>query len=225
MISVRHLSKRHQGAVTLRGVELEVREGETVAIVGESGGGKTTLLRCLVALDSFDEGTIQIAGFDLAPGPVSLHRRELSRLRTRVSLVFQEHHLFPHLTALENVTLGPRVVGRIGVTEAERRGRALLDRVGLGDRAGARPHELSGGQRQRIALARALSGEPRVLLLDEPTSALDPSTARGVATTLTELTRGRVTVVVVTHQRELARAVADRTLCLQGGGLAPLPAD
>jgi len=221
VISIRNLHKRHGGRAPLAGVSVEIAEGESVAILGASGCGKTTLLRCLNALESFDEGAISIAGFSLRPGATALPAGDLARLRSTVGMVFQELHLFPHLTVLENIMLAPRVVrGEPGAT-LQKRAHDLLERVGLADRAEAYPHELSGGQRQRVALLRALAPEPRVLLLDEPTSALDPTTAEGVARTLTELTRGRVTVVLVTHQASLASALGDRVLRLEGGLLKP----
>ncbi len=218
MISIRNLCKAHAGRVALDGVTAEIAAGETVAIVGASGGGKTTLLRCLNALEPFDAGTLSIAGFELASNR-TLASRELAALRATVGLVFQELHLFSHLTVLENITLAPRVVRKQHPDAADQTARALLERVGLADRAAAYPHELSGGQKQRIAIVRALAHDPKVLLLDEPTSALDTATTIGVADTITDLTRGRVTVVLVTHQRELAERMADRVLRLDGGRL------
>jgi ABC-type polar amino acid transport system ATPase subunit len=217
MISIRKLRKAHAGRATLDGTDAEIRAGETVAIVGPSGGGKTTLLRCLNALEPFDAGSIHVAGFDLGPRPGTLSTRELLRLRTAVGFVFQELHLFAHLTVVDNVTLAPRVVKGEEPEKATTRAMALLERVGMGGRAGAYPHELSGGQKQRVAIARALANEPAVLLLDEPTSALDVTTANGVADMIKELTHGRVTVVLVTHQLELAARMADRVLRLEAG--------
>jgi ABC-type polar amino acid transport system ATPase subunit len=217
MITIRNLEKWFGNRPTLAGVSAHIREGERVAIVGPSGGGKTTLLRCLNGLEPFDGGTISIAGFDLGPGRTGLTAPELVRLRTTVGMVFQEHHLFPHLTALENLTLAPRVVRKQSPREVARRAHELLEQVGLADRKGAYPDALSGGQKQRVAIARALAQEPRVLLLDEPTSALDSGTAEGVAKTIAEVTRDSVTVVLVTHQLALAEAMATRTLRLEGG--------
>jgi polar amino acid transport system ATP-binding protein len=219
VITLENLHKRHAGRAILSGASATIAENETVAIVGASGGGKTTLLRCLVALDSFDEGAVSIAGFTLSPGASALPDRMLVGLRSTIGFVFQELHLFPHLTILENVALAPRVVRRQAAEAATERARALLDRVGLGERTAAYPHELSGGQKQRVAIVRALAQEPRVLLLDEPTSALDPATAEDVARTLSELTRGKVTVVMVTHHLALARTLADRILELSSGRL------
>jgi ABC-type polar amino acid transport system ATPase subunit len=207
--------------MTLDGAEAEIGAGETVAIVGPSGGGKTTLLRCLNALEPFDAGSIRIAGFELRPERLPAH--ELVELRTAVGMVFQELNLFSHLTVLDNVTLAPRVVKKLDHERASKQAAELLERVGLGARATAYPHELSGGQKQRVAIVRALAQEPKVLLLDEPTSALDPTTASDVARTITELTHGRVTVVMVTHHIELAERLADRILELDMGRLEVRP--
>jgi polar amino acid transport system ATP-binding protein len=215
VIKIRNLHKRHGARAALDGLDADVSSGETVAIVGPSGGGKTTLLRCLNALESFDDGSIEIADFRLSPHPLS--SRELVRLRTSVGMVFQDLNLFSHLTVLENITLAPRVVRGLSPDKADQQAHALLERVGLGERAGAYPHELSGGQKQRIAIARVLAQEPEVLLLDEPTSALDPATAQGVIGMIGELTRGKVTVIMVTHHVELAKIMADRVLCLEAG--------
>ncbi|HVU01078.1 MAG TPA: ATP-binding cassette domain-containing protein [Polyangiaceae bacterium] len=223
MISIRKLGKRRGDVRTLSGVSAEIGAGEVVAIVGESGCGKTTLLRCLNGLETFDEGAATIAGFELDPGLRSLSEPDLIRLRGAVGFAFQEHHLFPHLTAEENVSLSPRVVKHVPAREARERAQELLRAVGLAERAGAYPHQLSGGQRQRVALARALAQDPKVLLLDEPTSALDPETAEGVARTILDVTAGRVTVVLVTHQISLAHRMAGRVLRLEGGALAELP--
>jgi len=220
VISIRDLRKHHGDRITLAGVTAEIAAGERVAIVGTSGCGKTTLLRCLNALESFDDGGLRVAGLDLRSGKDGVPARDLVKLRSAVGMVFQELHLFPHLTVLDNVTLAPRLVRREVRTDAERRAKELLARVGLADRSAAYPHELSGGQKQRVAIVRALAQAPEVLLLDEPTSALDPDTAREVANTIVELTAGRTTVVLVTHDPDLAQSVADRVLRLENGSLA-----
>jgi ABC-type polar amino acid transport system ATPase subunit len=223
VISIRNLRKLHGERAALDRIDVDVEPGETVAIIGPSGGGKSTLLRCLNALESFDEGSIRIAGFNLAPRGGGTTARDLVQLRTAVGMVFQELNLFAHLTTLENITLAPRVVRGVSAEAANRAAQELLERVGLADRAGAYPHELSGGQKQRVAIVRALVQEPKVLLLDEPTSALDPETASGVARTISELTHGRVTVVIVTHHRTLAETLADRVLLLEAGKLSAPP--
>jgi len=220
VISVRKLHKRHLERPTLAGVSLEVGAGERVAILGPSGCGKTTLLRCLNALETFDEGEVTVGGLELRPRRAGLVPHDLVRLRSAVGMVFQELNLFPHLGVLDNVTLAPRLVRREARATAEKRARDLLARVGLEDRASAYPHELSGGQKQRVAIVRALAQAPDVLLLDEPTSALDPETSRGVANTIVELTRERTTVVLVTHDPELAKSIAQRVVRLENGSFS-----
>jgi len=224
MIRIRGLHKRFGERVVLDGVDAEAEEGSIVSIVGASGSGKSTLLRCLNGLIPFDRGTIEIAGFRLESGGTT-PARELTRLRAAVGMVFQDLHLFPHLTVLENVTLAPRVVRGTPVRDAERDGRALLELVGLGDRASARPSELSGGQRQRVAIARALAQGASVLLLDEPTSALDPKLRKEVAMLLRDLAGGiggdnereKLTLVVVTHDHGLATDLGGVTWTFHAG--------
>ena len=216
MIRIRGLHKRYGDRPALAGIDAEVREREIVAIVGPSGCGKTTLLRCFNALEPFDAGAIEIAGWSLGPGVAG--RRAMRGLRETVGLVFQEFHLFPHLTALGNVTLAPRVVASQARGEADARGRELLARVGLGDRADSYPHELSGGQKQRVAIARALAMPLRVLLLDEPTSALDPGMREEVRDVLRSLVHDRaLTIVLVTHEMRLAGELADTVWSIQSG--------
>ena len=220
MIRITNLHKRRETETVLRGVTTQIAEGESVAILGSSGSGKTTLLRCLNGLESFDEGKIEIAGFELGANATGPTGKALVRLRQSVGIVFQELHLFAHLTVAENIALAPRVTGQRSATDAHTDALALLDRVGLRERAGAYPHELSGGQRQRVAILRALAPRPSVLLLDEPTSALDRATAASVADTIVELTRGRVTLVLVTHHAEMATRMASRVLHLESGVLS-----
>jgi ABC-type polar amino acid transport system ATPase subunit len=217
VISVRTLSKRHGDRKVLEGVTADVAKGETIAIVGPSGGGKSTLLRCLNYLETFDEGSVEIAGFTLKPG---MGRREgamLRKLRARVGMVFQQFNLFPHLTAIENVMLAPRVVRGQSSLEP---GLALLDKVGLRDRAGAYPHELSGGQQQRVAIARALAQQPDVMLFDEPTSALDPEMRDDVMQVIRELAKGGMTMLVVTHEMQFAHDIATRVWVIDKGTIA-----
>jgi ABC-type polar amino acid transport system ATPase subunit len=219
VISVRSLCKRHGAREVLTGVTAEVARGETIAVVGPSGGGKSTLLRCLNYLESFDAGEVEIAGMRLVPGMAS-RDPVLRRLRTRVGMVFQQFNLFPHLTALDNITLAPRVVKRTAVAAAATRARELLARVGLADRAGAYPHELSGGQQQRIAIARALAQQPDVMLFDEPTSALDPEMRDDVIDVIRGLARGGMTMLVVTHEMQFAHDIASRVWVIDKGTIA-----
>ena len=217
MIRVRGLCKSYGIRLALEGIDAHVEEREIVAIVGPSGCGKSTLLRCLNALEPFEAGTVEIAGCSLAPG-VAGDRGKVRALRETVGMVFQEFHLFPHLTALGNVTLAPCVVASQPRSEADRRGRQLLAQVGLGDRADAFPHQLSGGQKQRVAIARALAMPLRVLLLDEPTSALDPEMREEVRGVLRSLARDRaLTMVLVTHEMRLAGELADTVWSMQCG--------
>ena len=216
MISVRSLCKRHGTRDVLVDVTAEVAAGETIAIVGPSGGGKSTLLRCLNYLEAFDAGTVEIAGQMLQPG-MAASDPALRRLRTRVGMVFQQFNLFPHLTALENIALAPRVVRRVAAVDASANGLALLARVGLADRAGAYPHELSGGQQQRVAIARALAQQPEVMLFDEPTSALDPEMRDDVMRVIRDLAGGGMTLLVVTHEMQFASDIASRVWVIDRG--------
>jgi ABC-type polar amino acid transport system ATPase subunit len=220
VISVRRLCKRHGERRVLEDVTAEVARGETIAVVGPSGGGKSTLLRCLNYLESFEGGEIDIAGFSLRPGMGRAHREALRQLRAKVGMVFQQFNLFPHLSVLDNITLAPRLVRAKTPAEAVASARALLDKVGLGDRAGSYPHELSGGQQQRVAIARALAQEPEVMLFDEPTSALDPEMRDDVMKVVRDLAEGGMTMLVVTHEMHFAHDVASRVWVIDQGTIA-----
>ena len=219
MISVHTLSKRHGERQVLQAVSAEVAKGETIAIVGPSGGGKSTLLRCLNYLEKFDEGHVDIAGARLEPG-MRGSEPALRALRSRVGMVFQQFNLFPHLSALQNIMLAPVQVKRVVAADAEKAGLALLERVGLGDRGGAYPHELSGGQQQRVAIARALAMTPEVLLFDEPTSALDPEMRDEVMAVIKDLREGGMTMLVVTHEMQFAHDIATRVWVIDKGTIA-----
>jgi ABC-type polar amino acid transport system ATPase subunit len=208
----------------LRGVDLAVRRGEVVVIIGPSGSGKSTLLRCVNHLERIDDGRIlvdgQPVGYREANGQrVELRDAEAARRRREVGMVFQQFNLFPHLTALENVTAGPIHVLRTRPAEAEARGRALLGLVGLAVKADAYPGQLSGGQQQRVAIARALAMEPKVMLFDEPTSALDPEMITEVLDVMLGLSRQGTTMLVVTHEMGFARAAAHRIIFMDEGRL------
>ncbi len=218
LVRVIQLQKSHGGRPVLRGIDAEVRKGETIALVGPSGGGKSTFLRCLNGLTPFDAGSVHVAGHDLLPGTPP-DDRSLVSLRVRVGMVFQGFNLFPHLTALQNVSLAPVHVQGEPAAEAERRARELLARVGLADRAGALPAQLSGGQQQRVAIARALALRPELTLFDEPTSALDPEMRGEVLTVLRDLAAAGQTMLVVTHEMGFARAVAHRVWVFDEGKL------
>ena len=210
MIEVDSLAAIRSGNRILDAVTLTVAEGTVTTLVGPSGGGKSTLLRCLNGLETFAEGRVTIAGHKLVAGE---HLpRALERVRRDVGMVFQGFNLFPHLSAIDNVTLAPRIVRGVPAPEARRRGLGLLERVGLSRFAEARPATLSGGQQQRVAIARSLAMEPRVMLFDEPTSALDPQMSAEVLDVIVELARGGQTMVVVTHDHGFARRAASRVV-------------
>jgi polar amino acid transport system ATP-binding protein len=211
MIEVESLVKRHGSMEVLRGISLEVARGEVAAIIGPSGGGKSTFLRCLNGLEPFQGGQVRID--DLAFSPLGKRPADPATLRKvclRVGMVFQNFNLFPHRTVLQNITEAPIHVLRLDPAQAERRARGLLDRVGLLDKAHVRPGQLSGGQQQRVAIARALAMEPRAILFDEPTSALDPRMTAEVLAVMADLAADGLTMVVVTHAMKFARAVAHR---------------
>ncbi len=196
----------------LHGISLTVHSGEVLVIVGPSGSGKSTLCRCINRLETIDAGRIMIDG-----EPLPEEGRALARLRAEVGMVFQSFNLFAHKTALENVILGPTKVKRIPREAAERQGRELLDRVGVGAKAGSYPAQLSGGQQQRVAIARALAMEPKAILFDEPTSALDPEYIAEVLDVMAGLARDGMTMVVVTHEMGFARRAADRIVFMADG--------
>jgi polar amino acid transport system ATP-binding protein len=200
----------------LRGVSLSAERAEVVALMGLSGGGKTTVLRAIAALEPFDAGTIDIGGVVLRPGPLP-HRNALADLRRHVGIVFQFHYLFEHLTALQNVTLAPLHVARKTRPDAEAKAIDLLDSLGVAHRKNAYPRELSGGEAQRVAIARAMAMEPPLLLMDEPTASLDPARRSDLGETLRDLARGGRTLVITTHDDDFARDFADRVVILAEG--------
>src|SRR5436190_8863836 len=200
----------------LRGVNFPVEPSELVALMGLSGGGKTTVLRCIAALEAFDAGAIDVGGVVLRPGPLPA-RMAMRELRTRVGMVFQLHYLFEHLTVMDNVTLAPRNVARLARAAAEHRALELLGALGVAHRRNALPRELSGGEAQRVAIARAMAMEPPLLLMDEPTASLDPARRTELGETLVELTRGGRTLIVTTHDDDFARDFASRVIILAEG--------
>lgn len=217
-VTVRSLVKGYQGQTILDGISLSVARGEVCGIVGPSGGGKTTFLRCLNGLEDFQAGEVDVAGETLRPAiPARERSRVLQRVRRRVGMVFQQFNLFPHRTALENVTEAPIHVLGIPRAEAIERARGLLDRVGLGTKLNHMPDMLSGGQQQRVAIARALAMQPEVLLFDEPTSALDPRMAAEVEAVIAEVAATGQTMIVVTHSLRLARRTASMLHVFEGG--------
>jgi polar amino acid transport system ATP-binding protein len=222
IISVKNLQKSYGEASALRGVSFDVEVSELTAIIGPSGCGKSTLLRCLNGLELFDSGSVRIGEITLDRNNGLSHRDfnlQLRRLREEVGMVFQSFNLFPHLTVLENAALAPVVVKKLDRKLAEKKAIELLAKVGLSDRLDYYPSQLSGGQQQRAAIARALTMEPKVMLYDEPTSALDPSLVGEVLGIMRKLDDEGMTQVVVTHEMNFARDVADKVLVLSDGEL------
>jgi polar amino acid transport system ATP-binding protein len=211
-LRIEGLHKSFGDLAVLRGVDLVVHEHEVVCLIGASGSGKSTLLRCVNLLEEIDGGRIVVGGEE-----VTAPRVDIDRVRRHIGIVFQAFNLFPHMRVLDNVSLAPRrVLGRPRA-QAETDARALLDRFGLGDKAGEYPDRLSGGQQQRVAIVRALAMEPRLLLLDEVTSALDPELVAEVLDVIRELAGSGMTMVLATHEMGFARDIADRVCFLDGG--------
>jgi polar amino acid transport system ATP-binding protein len=204
---------KHYGSLhVLRGIDLTVRRGEVVVVIGPSGSGKSSLLRCLNRLEDPSEGHIYIDGVDIVA-----RKANLPLVRRNIGMVFQHFNLFPHMTALGNVAEGPRTVLRMSRAAAEQRALDLLQKVGLADKVNVRPAQLSGGQQQRVAIARALAMQPEIMLFDEVTSALDPELVAGVLAVMRRLAEEGMTMVVVTHEMEFARQVGDRIVVFENG--------
>ncbi|SCK17538.1 polar amino acid transport system ATP-binding protein [Variovorax sp. HW608] len=200
--------------VALQGVSLQVHKGEVMCLIGPSGSGKSTLLRCTNALETIDGGRVLVDGV-----PLPTRESEVRQVRRRMGMVFQSFELFPHKSALDNVAMGPITVLGMPEDEARRRAQALLEKVGLGSKAGNYPANLSGGQQQRVAIARALAMEPEVMLFDEPTSALDPETVGEVLSVMQKLAQEGMTMIVVTHEMGFARRVADWVVVFESGAI------
>jgi ABC-type polar amino acid transport system ATPase subunit len=211
-VALRSLRKSFGTLEVLRGIDLEIAEREVVCVIGPSGSGKSTMLRCINMLEEPSDGRVEIDGVDLTARGVNL-----DKMRQRVGMVFQQFNLFPHKTALANITMPLRRVKRIGKRKADEIARARLADVGLADKANARPAQLSGGQQQRVAIARALAMEPEVMLFDEVTSALDPELVKGVLDVMRGLAEAGMTMVVVTHEMGFAREVSDRVVFMDQG--------
>jgi glutamate transport system ATP-binding protein len=212
LVSIRGVSKSFGSFRALSDIDLDVARGEVVVVVGASGSGKSTLCRCINRLETIDSGTITIDGQRLPE-----EGKALARLRADVGMVFQSFNLFGHKSALENVMLGPVKVRGVPVEQAREQARALLDRVGVGDKEDNHPAELSGGQQQRVAIARALAMQPKVMLFDEPTSALDPEMIKEVLDVMVGLAADGMTMVVVTHEMGFARQAGDRVVFMDAG--------
>lgn len=215
MLSVKGLQKEFEGQPVLRGIDVDIRQGDVVCVIGPSGSGKSTFLRCLNLLEKPTAGHIVFKGDELTGKKVDLDAH-----RQKMGMVFQHFNLFPHMTVLENLTCAPMMLKKLSKEQAEQKAMTLLARVGLAERAKAYPAQLSGGQKQRVAIVRALCMELDVMLFDEPTSALDPEMVGEVLEVMKELARDGMTMVVVTHEMNFAREVSNRVLFLDGGVIA-----
>ena len=214
IIRVRNLHKRYGALEVLKGVSLDVSRGEVVVVIGPSGTGKSTLLRCINQLTSPDSGQVWVDAEE-----VTAPECNINAVRAEVGMVFQDFNLFSHLTALRNVAVGPMKVKHLPREEAHELAREELERVGLADKADAYPGQLSGGQKQRVAIARALAMKPKVMLFDEPTSALDPELIGEVLDVMKKLAKEHMTMLVVTHEMGFAREVASRIIFMEGGNI------
>ncbi len=211
MIKLENVHKSFGKNEVLKGINLHIKQGQVVVIIGPSGSGKSTVLRTMNYLEEPTSGKIIVDGMDLSD------KKKLNEVRAEVGMVFQNFNLFPHMTVMDNLTLAQTKVRKTSTDEAKKIGQALLDRVGLGDKANAYPDSLSGGQKQRVAIARALAMKPKVMLFDEPTSALDPEMVSEVLDVMKSLAEDGMTMVIVTHEMGFAKKVADRVLFVDGG--------
>jgi len=211
IIRVEHVYKSFGRVQALKDVSITVKQGEVVVIIGPSGSGKSTLLRCINHLETVDRGQITVDGIPLTAA------ENINRVRAEVGMVFQLFNLFPHLTALENITLAQRIVRKRSRAEAEAKAHDLLSKVGIPEKANAYPSQLSGGQQQRVAIARALAMDPKIMLFDEPTSALDPEMIKEVLDVMLDLAREGMTMVVVSHEMGFVRAAANRIYFMDAG--------
>ena len=215
MLKVSNLTKSFDSLEVLKGINCEINRGDVISIIGPSGSGKSTFLRCLNLLEKPTSGSINFEGDELTD-----RKTDLNRHRQKMGMVFQQFNLFPHMTVLDNLTVAPVMLKKMTKEEAEKKGKTLLRRVGLLEKADAWPDELSGGQKQRVAIVRALCMEPDVMLFDEPTSALDPEMVGEVLDVMKELAETGMTMVVVTHEMGFAREVSSRVLFLDEGVIA-----
>ena len=212
ILETRNLKKSFGKLEVLKGISIEIRRGEVVSIIGPSGGGKSTFLRCLNLLETPDSGQVLFKGQDITDKKLNI-----SQYRQSIGMVFQHFNVFPNLTVLENVTLAPVLEKKVPKDQAKEEAMALLRRVGLGDKANEYPRKLSGGQKQRLAIVRAMAMKPEVMLFDEPTSALDPEMVKEVLNVIRELTRSGMTILIVTHEMGFAREISDRVLFICDG--------
>lgn len=215
LIKVENLHKDFGGLQVLKGIDFQVRKGEVVSIIGPSGGGKSTFLRCLNLLEEPTQGKIWFAGEEITAPGVNVNRH-----RQKMGMVFQHFNVFNNLNVLDNITLAPKLEKKVPKDEAEKRAMELLKTVGLEDKRRQFPRKLSGGQKQRLAIVRALAMDPDVILFDEPTSALDPEMVKGVLNVIKDLAKSGMTIVIVTHEMAFAREVSDRVVFIDGGVIA-----
>ena len=217
MLTIHQLTKQFDGVRVLKGVDLTVNKGDVIAIIGQSGGGKTTLLRCMNFLETADSGEMEFDGerFDLA----KISKKDIARLRRKTAFVFQNYNLFRNKTALQNVMLGLTVARKMPKAQAKQIARAALEKVGLADKADSYPNALSGGQQQRVAIARALATEPEIIYFDEPTSALDPELTGEVLSVMRSLAEEGMTMLVVTHELGFARNVSTKVIFMEQGSV------
>jgi arginine/lysine/histidine transport system ATP-binding protein len=214
IIQVEDLNKSFGNLHVLKGITTNIHKGEVIAIIGPSGCGKSTFLRCLNLLEKPTGGRVYFNGVDMNTA------KDVTKIRQNIGMVFQNFHLFPHKTVLQNITYAPIKIKGLDKEQANEKGRALLVKVGLQEKAEVYPSKLSGGQKQRVAIARALAMEPEVILFDEPTSALDPEMVKEVLDVMKSLTSSGMTMAIVTHEMNFARDVSDRIFFLEGGKLA-----
>ncbi|MFJ5296011.1 amino acid ABC transporter ATP-binding protein [Pseudomonas sp. SLFW] len=219
MLTVRGLHKHFGSVEVVKGVDLDVAQGEVVVIIGPSGSGKSTFIRCLNSLEAPSAGSVVVGGGESVRAD---DRKAMARLREDIGMVFQDYTLFPHMTVMANMILAPVKVKGVSKADAQANALALLDRVGLKHKADGYPSELSGGQQQRVAIVRALAMKPRLLLFDEPTSALDPETVGEVLSVMKGLAAEGMTMIVVTHEMGFAREVADRVVFFDGGKIVEM---
>jgi ABC-type polar amino acid transport system ATPase subunit len=214
LIQIKNVSKWYEDFQVLKDINEEVKQGQTVVVCGPSGSGKSTLLRCINGLEPFQGGEIFVDGVSVGDRATNLYK-----LRTEIGMVFQRFELYPHMTAIQNITLAPLKVRNKSKKEAEAKAMELLARVGIPDKANAYPANLSGGQQQRVAIARSLAMEPKIMMFDEPTSALDPEMIKEVLEVMIDLAKGGMTMIVVTHEMGFAREVADEIIFMDEGSI------
>lgn len=211
-VHIKQLKKNYHSLQVLKGIDMDITEGEVVCLIGPSGSGKSTFLRCLNRLEKVTSGTVIVDGMDLTD-----KKNDINKIRENIGMVFQHFNLFPHMTVLDNITLAPVQLKKMTKPDAEAKAMELLTQVGLAGKAGSYPSQLSGGQKQRVAIARALAMNPDIMLFDEPTSALDPEMVGEVLNVMKELAKNGMTMVIVTHEIGFAKEVASRVIFMDGG--------